>query len=368
MEENSAIFEDIELYRRGIRRGKVLLVLPYLVTDALAVALLLAGVLVHGMSSSSLTRSQPVLPSLLAFSVLLILPTSLTVLGVVGGLRVAGKEFRLLEIFPEPTGYDRRGYTAFVEALEGVSIAAGIDRPDLRLLDDPGLNALTYRDRFDQDIVMLTAGSLVSDINTEEKNALVAHEVAHIMIGDVLRKPGVLSVEFVPDLLLLALVATGLLSIVLPGYDAMRLVLAGLIVIGALSLYLTGRSRRSGLKRRALAYHHDDILADTIAARLTHNPGALSDTIQRVNGDMLRRGMQHAPGGLIAAYLFAGPRELTDRQMRSLIGLDEHPLWGEDEGGHEGGDAFDEHIAERMANLAFIRQGRRPAVEAWSVD
>jgi Zn-dependent protease with chaperone function len=368
VEDNSAIFEDIELYRRGIRRGIILVLLPYLVTISIACALLILSVVVHGTSGTQMARSQKVLPSLVVFAVLLAAPAALTWLRVSRGLYMAGRDFRLLENYPGPTSYDRQGYSVFTNALDGVSMAAGIDRPDLRLLDDPGLNALTYTDRFGQNIILLTAGALVSDISTEEKNSLVAHEVAHVMIGDILRKPSVLSVEFIPDVLLLALVAIGIVTLALPGYDAMRLVLAGLIIIAVLALYLAGRSRASGLKRRALAHHHDDIFADTIAAKLTSNPQALFKTIQRVHEDMLRRRMQYAPGGLIAAYLFAGPKELTDRELRNLVGLDSEMFFTASDADAATPEGFDQNIAERMANLTFIQQGRRPSVEAWSVD
>lgn len=338
------------------------MLLPFLICCGTALALLALALILHQTKAGPLSRPEPVTSAALIYAVLITVPLLMTGFTYMAGKMLATRDFRMLETWPQPVSYDRNGYEVYVNALDGVSIAAGIERPDMRLLDDPGLNALTYQDRYGQKIIMLTAGALVSDMGTEQKNAIIAHEVSHIVMGDVLRKPGPFSVEFLPDFFQVLLIAIGGLTFALPGFDAMRLMLGFVIAAAVLSLCILGRSRRFAVEQRALAYHHDDILADTIAAKLTNNPKALMEAIQMSEADMIRRGMQDAPGGLIAAYLFAGPKSLSDRELRRLMGMDA-PVFSAESTEEPG--SCDTNIIERLANLSVIDQGLRPPVEAW---
>lgn len=362
---NDAMFDQIEIYHKGLRRGMIRSLMPFLVCCGSALALLFAALMLHRfVDLYPLTRPERgSLGPVGLYIVVVSIPVVWTVIMYVLAFPLARDDFKVLENYPSPVGYDRYGYEQYVNALDGVVMAAGIERPDLRVLADPGLNALTYKDRFGQKVILVTAGALVSDVSREEKNAMLAHEVAHVVIGDVLRKPGPFSFEFLPDLLVLFLFAIGGLAILLPGFDTARLMLAFVIAAAAATLFALGHSKRYAVELRALAWHHDDILADTLAAKLTNNPEALMRIIKRARADMLRREMQNAPGGLISAYLFASPKLLSDRQLRRLTGMDMDLYRPVPVPEPEG--PCDINITERLANLDAISQGRRPPVEAW---
>lgn len=359
---NDAIFDQIEIYHKGVRRGVIRLLMPFLACCASALALLFALLVLRRLGAlDSITRPERIWVTAGIYTLLVAYPMAYTVGMYLLAWPQTRSEFKLLENYPGPISFDRNGYKAYVQALDGVVIAADIERPDLRVLADPGLNALTYEDSFGQKVILLTAGSLVSDISTEEKNAMLAHEVAHVIIGDVLRKPGPFSIEFLPDLFLVLLVAIGGFTILLPGFETARLMLAYVIAAAVVTLFIVGHSSTYTVNLRCLAWHHDDILADTLAAKMTNNPQALMRVITRARADMLRREMQDARGGLISAYLFVSPKSLSDRHIRRLTGMDIN--W--DRPAQEPEGPCDINITERLANLDAISQGRRPSVEAW---
>lgn len=72
----------------------------------------------------------------------------------------------------------------FKNIVEEVSIAAGSVVPLPYVLEDPSINAFTAGQEVDDAVICITQGAL-DKLNREEVQAVVAHEMGHILEGDV---------------------------------------------------------------------------------------------------------------------------------------------------------------------------------------
>jgi len=66
--------------------------------------------------------------------------------------------------------------------VEGLSIAAGIDRPEIFIINEGFRNAFSIGTR-DKSFIFLTRG-LIKSMDRDEMEGVIAHEIAHIKIGD----------------------------------------------------------------------------------------------------------------------------------------------------------------------------------------
>ena len=78
---------------------------------------------------------------------------------------------------------EHEAFQRFQSGLEGLSIAAGIEQPRLHVLDAPTVNSLAIRSGKVHSVA-ITAPTLEAGLSRQEVEAMMAHEVAHVMIGD----------------------------------------------------------------------------------------------------------------------------------------------------------------------------------------
>ena len=69
--------------------------------------------------------------------------------------------------------------------VEGLSIAAGIPMPRIYIIEDDGLNAFATGRNPQNGVVALTRG-LINNLDDEELNGVIAHELSHIKNYDIL--------------------------------------------------------------------------------------------------------------------------------------------------------------------------------------
>jgi len=180
-----------------------------------------------------------------------------------------------LKDFYTENKYDALEYRSFTDALEGVSIAAGLNPPPLKVLGIPTVNSIAFREG-GKPGVGVTAEALAAGLSRQEKEAMMAHEVAHIVLGDYFLASSSAGFEYAAyGLGVLFLSMAALVTVAINVY-----VLLFLLPL-AVPLAVVRVDARLRKKTRIL-YRHNDLLADTIAAKLTSDPQSLRHTIEKL--------------------------------------------------------------------------------------
>ncbi len=180
-----------------------------------------------------------------------------------------------LKDFYRETDYDRAEYESFKSALEGVSIGLGMSPPVLDVLGIPTVNSIAFRDGRKAG-VGVTAEALKAGLSRSEKEAMMAHEVAHIALGDFFLASSSATFEYAGyGLGVFFLLMAVLVTIAINVY----LLLFLLPLFAPLVVVFTDRRLR---QKKKLLYRHNDLLADTIAAKLTSDPESLRKAIEKL--------------------------------------------------------------------------------------
>jgi heat shock protein HtpX len=170
---------------------------------------------------------------------------------------------------------DRKAYPVLYDIVEGLAAASQVPVPRIYIQDDPNPNAFaTGRNRKASSIVV-TRG-LISSMNKEELEGVIAHEMSHIYNNDI-------------QFMMIAVVfagAIGLASIFLRGIfwfggfgnnrnsgGGMLFLVA--LVVGVLAPIFALLIRLAISRRR-------EYMADANGARLIRNPGALASALKKI--------------------------------------------------------------------------------------
>lgn len=220
--------------------------------------------------------------------------------------------------------------------VEPLTIAAGLPTPYVAVIDSPALNAFACGIRQKDAVLVFTRG-LIDGLDDDELAAVAAHEIAHIVNGDI-RLIAATNVCLDTLKLLEPRPSTQRMKRIqaaaaLPffAYQMPIMVVLVLVIMFLRRLAVDG----SHLARLLIASARE-FIADAEAARLTQNPAALVSALHRIEGHSL------IPG------LAAG-------QDAMMI-----------DGAHEGAFATHPTIADRVAaivsvtgSMAVIAPGRR---------
>lgn len=186
-------------------------------------------------------------------------------------------------------------YRRLHNLVESVSLAAGIPKPRVYVVQSGALNAFATGRDPEHAAVAVTTG-LVGALDRQELEAVVAHEIAHVRNYDIR---------------LMAVIAVIAGAIVLLAEWSLRAVRFGgltgdrrrsdgvvpiLVVFGILAVILAPIGARlitSAVSRQR------EYLADVSGAHLTHNPRALADALRKIADTPLRvRNATHATAHL----------------------------------------------------------------------
>lgn len=175
--------------------------------------------------------------------------------------------------------------------LENLCISRGIPMPKFEIIDSPALNAFATGINNSTYKIVVTRG-IVERLSDEELEAVIAHELTHIMNQDV-------------RLLIVAVIFVGMISFFAemafrmlrhggrPNYYARRddrqgggqlavmLIAAAILAIG----YMFALVIRFAISRKR------EFLADAGAVDLTKNPAAMMRALQRISGQDKVQGM-----------------------------------------------------------------------------
>jgi len=166
--------------------------------------------------------------------------------------------------------------------VEPLTIAAGLPTPYVAVIDSPAFNAFACGIRRKDAVLVFTRG-LIDGLDDEELAAVAAHEISHIVNGDI-RLMAATNV-CLDTLMLLThrrkkrnpvgeVIALPMLAIVLP-----LLVVLVLVVNFLRQLAVDG-----GRLTRLLIASAREFIADAEAVRLTQNPAALVSALRRIEG------------------------------------------------------------------------------------
>ena len=209
--------------------------------------------------------------------------------------------------------------------VEPLAIAAGLPTPYVGVIDSPALNAFACGIRQKDAVLVFTRG-LIDGLDDDELAAVAAHEIIHIMNGDI-RLIAATNVCLDTLKLLQPRPSTQRLKRIHGGLHASRswpMLLPVMVVLVLVMMFLRRLAVDGSHLARLLIASAREFIADAEAARLTQNPAALVSALRRIEGRSV------IPG------LAAG-------QDAMMI-----------DGAHEGAFATHPTIAERVAAIISV--------------
>lgn len=185
--------------------------------------------------------------------------------------------------------------------VEEMSIAAGIPVPGVFILDrESGINAFAAGLTPADAVVAVTGGALLR-LDRDELQAMVAHEVAHILNGDMrvnTRLVGLLYGILLPGVVGRGMLASRLSAAAPAGKPAWMVAGALLVVVGELGVVL-GRIIQAAVSRQR------ELLADAAAVQFTRDPAALAGVLRKIGGLAFGSRVTHSHAAEVA-HLFLG--------------------------------------------------------------
>lgn len=187
--------------------------------------------------------------------------------------------------------------------VENLSITAGLPKPEIYIVSDPAPNAFATGRNKDNAVVAVTSG-LLSTLNKQELEGVIAHELSHIGNNDmIVSTVSVILVGFV------TLISDLFLRSSLFGESDDRKGNIVSLVIGlvlALFIPLVARLLRFAISRKR------ELLADATGALLTRNPEGLASALEKIHayGPKMRTA-NHATAHLFIANPFGSKRLKT---------------------------------------------------------
>jgi Zn-dependent protease with chaperone function len=210
------------------------------------------------------------------------------VAALVGGRRIA-------------PGTDSLAERKLVNVIEEMAIAAGIPVPAVFVLDDEsGINAFAAGLSPTDAVIAVTSGALLR-LDRDELRALVAHEAAHILNGDMrvnTRLVGLLHGLLLPGILGRVMLSARAGAGARLGKPAWVAAGGVLVVVGELGFVL-GRVIQAAVSRQR------ELLADASAIQFTRDPSALASVLRRIGGLSFGSRMTHPRAGELAHLFLA---------------------------------------------------------------
>jgi len=229
-------------------------------------------------------------------------------------------------------GSESVGAASFANGIAGVSIAMGIEAPEL-VAGREAVPSATFLAPDGRPVIVVSDRLLSGGIAAEEAEGLMAHELGHVMLGRVIHRPSALSAYMLfADMCAVCIVLLSLIVLTLgsgnqgPGNIVLTLGVFAIDLGIVQVLWIFMSTKLTSLER------HSDLLADSIAAQATRNPDALKRAIEKLKSAGLTGRfvlepkhylrLQVGVGVESAPYLSVIPPEPSEVQRR-LENLDE---------------------------------------------
>jgi heat shock protein HtpX len=196
--------------------------------------------------------------------------------------------------------------------VEEMSIAAGLPMPKVYIIDDAALNAFATGRKPESASVAITSG-LLSRLNRDELQGVIAHEMSHVRNRDILymTMAGVIvgSVALLADMFVRSMWYSG------AGYRRRRSsrqregggVMVAVAIVAAILAPIAARLLYLACSRRR------EYLADASAAQLTRYPDGLACALEKLKGD--REILESANRATAPMYIVNPLEKLEDGKM-----------------------------------------------------
>lgn len=235
-----------------------------------------------------------------------LLPVALPVALTISGLWLLFAFFAHQWMIDKLTGareIDRIGEPRLYNLVENLAIQRGLPVPSIRIIETSALNAYASGIRREHYAVTITRG-LLEELDDAELEAVLAHEMTHILNGDV-------------RLIVVAAVFAGLISLVgdilLRGSGRTGFRLGGgsrssssskgkgggaLLILIAIAIFIIARLTATAL--RLAISRRREYMADAGAVELTKNPDAMIGALRKIEG---RSDLGAIPGQVEALFI-----------------------------------------------------------------
>jgi heat shock protein HtpX len=190
----------------------------------------------------------------------------------------AGDKIVLATTRAKPIDPDKNPKHKYLDNLvEGISMAAGIPKPKVYIIEDKSPNAFATGRKPSKSSVAVTSG-LLDLLNREELEGVIAHEISHIRNRDikVMTMATVLFglIMMVSDIALRGLIFGGASR----GNDNKSPVLLIIAIIFVILSPIIGAMIQMSISRKR------EYLADASGAQLTRYPRGLSNALRKITG------------------------------------------------------------------------------------
>ena len=190
--------------------------------------------------------------------------------------------------------------------VEEMAIAAGLPAPKVYVQDSRDINAFAAGLTPEKSIVCVTRGAL-EQLNQEELEGVLAHEMSHIANADV--RLATVTIGVVGAIAMIAEIGIRMLFFGggRGGDRKVHPIVIVLAIVGIILAPILSRMTYLFLSRRR------EYLADATGAQLTRNPQGLADALEKIKGDL-----PDDPKGsrTVAALYIANPWKRID--LRSV--------------------------------------------------
>lgn len=184
--------------------------------------------------------------------------------------------------------------------VEPLAITAGIPMPKVGIMPSPALNAFACGLSQKKATIVTTQG-LVNALDDDELAAVIAHEIAHIMNGDM-------------NMMAVANASVGTVDLIhrinpfrFRGTKTaiLAVLILPLLFLFAIFGFAMSLAQTVAKISRLLIASSREYIADAEAVRLTHNPGALISALRKIEGRSTVEGLDP----MASAMMIDGPVE-----------------------------------------------------------
>jgi Zn-dependent protease with chaperone function len=289
------VVEKIEEHRNRVWWNKTIIAVGLGAAILLAVALLVLAVVVAATSSrSTLFSNLKDFTMMLAEALIFIL---VLMVGIPWAIFAYTRRDRRYfhDFFTSSVDIAEYGSAIqrITDSLDGLSIAVDMKTPRVSVIDVAGLASATFHDGEGYGIA-ITKEALKTDLTDQELEGLLAHEAAHVLLGEAIECPRFWSLPGILVPLWLWIVGlAGIASYVAEMSHAANgsMVAAAVFTFWIVSFVIAASGVMFARRLKKLQVV-DELRADSIAAKITSNPQAIRDALRKLQAADLCGGLR----------------------------------------------------------------------------
>lgn len=199
--------------------------------------------------------------------------------------------------------------------VEEMSIAAGLPKPRIVVIDTPALNAFATGTKPERAIIGVTRG-LLDTMNRDELQGVIAHEMSHVGNRDILYMT---AVAILVGLIVLICDLLRRVSYRMAGFGGRKNAASGLIALVVVLVVSIVAPIAAMFVRMAISRQRE-YLADATSVKLTRNPLGLVSALHKIGASSER---MDSPNRAIQHIFISNPIEAFGENASALMST--HP-------------------------------------------